>query len=47
MLTLISEATESATTGGINPYVVGAIAMTIAVILITGLLAFGKGREHS
>jgi hypothetical protein len=32
---------------GINPYGVGAIALGILVILMLGLLAFGKGREHS
>lgn len=32
---------------GINPYVVGAIALAILVILLLALLSFGKGREHS
>ncbi len=32
---------------GINPYGVGAIALVILVVLVLGLLAFGKGREHS
>jgi hypothetical protein len=32
---------------GINPYGVGAIALTILVVLVLALLAFGKGREHS
>lgn len=32
---------------GINPYGVGAIALVILVVLLLGLLSFGKGREHS
>jgi hypothetical protein len=32
---------------GIDPYAVGAIALAILVILMLGLLSFGKGREHS
>ena len=47
MLSLITEATEHAAEGGVNPYVIGAVAMAIAILAVTGLLAFGKGREHS
>jgi hypothetical protein len=32
---------------GIDPYGVGAITLVIVILLILGLLAFGKGREHS
>nr|MCW2727948.1 hypothetical protein [Aeromicrobium sp.] len=32
---------------GIDPYAVGAIALAIMLVLLFGLLAFGKGREHS
>ncbi|MET0467618.1 MAG: hypothetical protein ABW075_08050 [Aeromicrobium sp.] len=32
---------------GINPYGVGAIALGILLVLVIGLLVFGKGREHS
>ena len=32
---------------GINPYGVGAIALGILLVLVLGLLQFGKGREHS
>ncbi|WP_162891108.1 hypothetical protein [Aeromicrobium sp. A1-2] len=32
---------------GIDPYAVGAIALVILVVLMLGLLSFGKGREHS
>ncbi len=32
---------------GIDPYTVGAIAMTILTLAILALLQFGKGREHS
>ena len=32
---------------GIDPYAVGAIALSILVVLMLALLSFGKGREHS
>ncbi|MCD9197285.1 hypothetical protein [Aeromicrobium wangtongii] len=32
---------------GIDPFGVGAIALVILIVLVLGLLAFGKGREHS
>ena len=32
---------------GIDPYAVGGIALAILVVLMLGLLSFGKGREHS
>lgn len=32
---------------GINPYVVGAIALGVLTLLMLALLQFGKGREHS
>ncbi len=32
---------------GIEPWAVGAIALGILLVLMAGLLAFGKGREHS
>ncbi len=32
---------------GINPYGVGAIAISLLTILMLALLSFGKGREHS
>ena len=32
---------------GIEPWAVGAIALGALVVLLLGLLAFGKGREHT
>jgi hypothetical protein len=32
---------------GIDPYAVGAIALVILMSALLGLLAFGRGREHS
>lgn len=32
---------------GIDPYGVGAISLVILMLALLGLLAFGKGREHS
>jgi hypothetical protein len=32
---------------GITPYVIGIGVLTILFTLLVGLLAFGKGREHS
>jgi len=31
----------------IHPYLVGAIALALLLVLLVGLLAFGKGRDHS
>lgn len=31
----------------IHPYLVGAIALGILLAMLLGVLAFGKGREHS
>jgi hypothetical protein len=47
MLSHIAAHAETAAEGGINPYVVGAIALVISWGLVTGLMSFGKGREHS
>jgi hypothetical protein len=32
---------------GIEPWVVGVIALGILLLLLFGMLQFGKGREHS
>lgn len=32
---------------GIEPWVVGALALAALMLLLIGLLAFGKGREHT
>jgi hypothetical protein len=41
--------TESAghESGGINPYVVGGIALGLLIVLLLAVIAFGGGREHS
>jgi hypothetical protein len=41
--------TESAghESGGVNPYVVGAVALGILIALLLAVVAFGGGREHS
>ena len=45
--TLVSASEEPLRDIGINPYVVGAIALAILTVLMLALLSFGKGREHS
>lgn len=32
---------------GIEPWLVGVIALVILLLLLFGMLQFGKGREHS
>ena len=46
-LAAAEEAAEHTRDIGIDPYAVGAIALGILVVLMLGLLSFGKGREHS
>jgi len=48
-MSLILAAAEGAEHGdpAISPYLVGAIALGSLLLLMVGLLAFGKGREHS
>ncbi len=33
--------------GGINPWVVGAVALLILLVLLFAVVGFGGGREHS
>ena len=47
LLLASAEAAEHHRDIGINPYGVGAIAITILTVLMLALLSFGKGREHS
>ena len=47
MSLVAAESAEHVSASGINPYVVGAIALAILTLLMLALLAFGKGREHS
>ncbi len=45
---LIAHAAETAEhSGGVNPYVIGGIALLVLLALLFVLLSFGKGREHS
>jgi hypothetical protein len=44
---LITTAEESHSTSVFSPVVVGAISLGILLVLLVGLLVFGKGREHS
>ncbi len=48
LLTSLMKAAEE-THGGaaVSPVLVGAIALGLLLVLLVGLLAFGKGREHS
>ncbi|MCW2819199.1 MAG: hypothetical protein JWR42_1986 [Marmoricola sp.] len=32
---------------GIRPYLIGGTALLILLLLMLGLLAFGKGRDHT
>jgi len=48
MLTLLQAAEEhSEEAAAVSPYVIGGIALAILLVLMLGLLAFGKGREHT
>ncbi|MEH3033949.1 MAG: hypothetical protein PGN07_07880 [Aeromicrobium erythreum] len=47
LTTILAAAEEGAEHGGPHPYVIGAIALGILLVLLFALLAFGKGREHS
>ena len=44
---LLVSAAESTSSGGINPYAVGAVVLALLTLAVLGLLAFGAGREHS
>ena len=44
---LITVAAEHGAEPAIHPYWVGAIAFAVLVVLLVGLTAFGKGRDHS
>jgi CHASE3 domain sensor protein len=41
-----AEETDGAATT-VDPVVIGVIALGILLVLLLGLLSFGKGREHS
>ena len=41
--------TESAgpESGGVNPWIIGGVALALLLLLLLAVLAFGGGREHS
>ncbi|MGH3359884.1 MAG: hypothetical protein ACRDO7_13875 [Nocardioidaceae bacterium] len=41
----LAEAAEGAS--AVSPYVVGGVTLAIFVVLVLGVLSFGKGREHT
>ena len=45
LVTLATEAPHSEPL--IHPYLIGAGTLVILLVLLVGLMAFGKGREHS
>ncbi|MDP9822381.1 hypothetical protein [Nocardioides massiliensis] len=47
MLQSLLLAAETASEGGINPIVVGALSLGFLLLLLFGLLAFAAGRDHS
>ena len=48
LTSLISAAEEThSAEAAISPLAVGAITLGILLVLLVGLLMFGKGREHS
>jgi hypothetical protein len=49
LLTSLITATEEThgSQAALSPIVVGALSLGILLLLLVGLLVFGKGREHS
>ena len=47
LTSLITAAAEHSEEPAIHPYLVGAIALGILLVLLFGLMTFGKGRDHS
>lgn len=48
LTSLITAAEETHTAeAAISPIAVGAISLAVLLVLLIGLLMFGKGREHS
>ena len=45
ILQVVALATEEG--AGIGPYLVGGGSLLLLLIFLVGMLAFGKGREHS
>ena len=47
LTSLTTVAAETHAEPAINPWLIGAVTLAILLALLLGLLAFGKGREHS
>ena len=45
---LIFTAAESgASAGGVNPWLIGGLALLLLLVLLAAVVSFGGGREHS
>jgi len=44
---LIPAAVENSADPAMHPYLVGALALAVLLVLLFGLMMFGKGRDHS
>jgi hypothetical protein len=44
---LIVLAESTTDTGGVSPWVVGAGVLLLLIVLLSAVVAFGGGREHS
>jgi len=40
-------AAESSSSHGVNPYIIGGGLLFVFFLLMSALLAFGRGRDHS
>ena len=47
LTSLITAAEESTSAPAVSPYVVGGVALLLLLAMLSGILMFGKGREHS
>ncbi|SEC81460.1 hypothetical protein SAMN04489844_3043 [Nocardioides exalbidus] len=45
--TVITLAAEAESEPAISPYVVGAVALGLLIVLLLAVVSFGGGREHS
>ena len=46
-LIFLGEAAGHESGGGINPWIVGGIALGILLLMLLAVVGFGGGREHS
>ena len=47
LTSMITAAAETSGAAVISPWAVGGIALGLLLVLMLGLLMFGRGREHS